>query len=383
MTDELPPVRCDDESTWRHKDEKIDLPRLLALIEGNGGPEDLDLHGCDMSAIGARPDALRPYVEAYANSHGAEAGPPWLSPVVERTEGLAFIGAHLEYARLVQANLEGATLWGAHLENATLDDAHLNNAMLGAAHLENAVLWNAHLKNVDLSGAHLENASLARAHAENADLRWAHLENTDVGDASLYGAFWYGCYLDRTRIHRESLGQAIGDERLAHEQKTPAAYREASEAYLVLKNNFNSIGRYEDASWAYVKEQQMEKMAYYQEWRSCGWQVWRGWGSRWRWLRNWLYELTTGYGERPWNPVIVAVFAMLAFALGYFVSGAVDGFTDALIYSLATFATFNLARPEVQPQGKGIEMGSSLEALLGIGILALFVYTLGNRMSRS
>ncbi len=33
MSDELPPVRCDDESTWRHKGEKIDLPRLLTAIE--------------------------------------------------------------------------------------------------------------------------------------------------------------------------------------------------------------------------------------------------------------------------------------------------------------------------------------------------------------
>jgi hypothetical protein len=79
----------------------------------------------------------------------------------------------------------------------------------------------------------------------------------------------------------------------------------------------------------------------------------------------------------------MAVLSMLAFALGYLVSGAVDGPADALIYSLATFATFNLARPEVQPQGTGIETASSLEALLGIGMLALFVYTLGNRMSRS
>jgi uncharacterized protein YjbI with pentapeptide repeats len=404
VSDDLPPVRCDDESTWRHKGEKLDLPRLLQLIEENGGPHGLDLHGADLRDLDARIEALRPHAQAYAERHGAEARPPWLLWVsVAGWEDINLSGAHLENADLFAAHLENANLFAAHLENAHLWGAHLENAHLWDAHLENAVLCGAHLENADLSYAHLESANLRYAHLEsanpryahleNADLRdahlqdnlldCAHLENADLRDASLHGVFWDGCYLARTRIRRDALGQAIGDELEAHRRKMPGCYREASEAYLLLKNNFNSIGRYEDASWAYVKEQQMEKMAYYREWRSCRWQIWRAWGPLWRWLRNWMYELTTGYGERPWNPVVIAVLSMLAFAVGYLVSGAVDGFADASIYSLATFATFNLARPEVQPQGTGIETASSLEALLGIGMLALFVFTLGNRMSRS
>ena len=67
------------------------------------------------------------------------------------------------------------------------------------------------------------------------------------------------------------MGQRIGDELTADRKKTSDQYHSAKEAYLLLKNNFNQIGRYEDASWAYVKEQQMEKMAYYWEWHPYRW----------------------------------------------------------------------------------------------------------------
>jgi hypothetical protein len=228
------------------------------------------------------------------------------------------------------------------------------------------------------------------------------------GVASLDGAHWRGAFLDHTHIKKESLGKVLGDEIDAREKETAKAYHDAKEAYLLLKNNFNQIGRYEDASWAYVKEQQMEKMGFYWEhrwrllrpwwrvrrWRfllrgrylrKSAWGLWwlvrrRAWGSFWRWLRNWAYELATGYGERPWNPVVGGVLMILGFAGGFCATRAIGNFWDALIYSLATFATFNLA--DTGPTGRGADLASSVEALLGIAVLALVIFTLGNKMSR-
>ena len=71
----------------------------------------------------------------------------------------------------------------------------------------------------------------------------------------------------------------------------------------------------------------------------------------------------------------------MGFALGYYFTGAISNFWDAFVFSLATFATFNLA--DLQPEGRGVDIASSVEALLGISVLALVVFTLGNRMSRS
>jgi hypothetical protein len=71
---------------------------------------------------------------------------------------------------------------------------------------------------------------------------------------------------------------------------------------------------------------------------------------------------------------------ILGFAGGFCVTRAVANLWDALIYSLATFATFNLA--DTGPTGRGADVASSVEALLGIAVLALVIFTLGNKMSR-
>ena len=289
--------------------------------------------------IDLSPEALAPRAQAYRQANGG-SHPPWLTRQLQR------------------ANLRGAQLQGADL-------------------------WRAQLQRANLAGAQLQRADLAGAQLQEAILRGAQLQGADMYNvASLDGVLWGGALLDHTRIKRESLGEAVGDELDAHRRKEAREYHAAKETYLLLKNNFNQIGRYEDASWAYVKEQQMEKMAYHWEWREHGWRIWRAWASFLRWLRNWAYELATGYGERPWNAVGLGAFIVAAFAVGFWATRAVSNFIDALVYSVATFATFNLARSGLNPEGRAVEAASSIEALLGIGVLALVVFTLGNRMSR-
>jgi len=305
-----------------------------------------------------------------------------------RLRGASLDSANLEGAFLLNAELRGAKLRWAQLRQASPSHAQLQQADLSHADLREAALWEAQLDGAILHEADLQGAYLRRAQLQNVHLESAKIQRTDMyGVASLDAAYWYGALLDHTRIKRESLGKAIGDEIEAHKEKRAEAYHRAKEAYLLLKNNFDQIGRYEDASWAYVKEQQMEKMAFYWEWRSKGWRVWRGWGSFWRWFRNWAYELTTGYGERPWNAVRTGLAVVLAFAVGFWGTGAIGArgavaFFDSFVYSISAFATFNLARPDLNPEGRGVEIASSLEAILGIGVLALVVFTLGNRMSR-
>lgn len=328
----------EDRSTWARNKQVIRRDELLRLIEENGGPRDLDLRGAVFVGDGPQDnswknpvdlsdEALAPLAEAYRKANGG-SDPPWLDP-------------------------SGAI-------------------SLRAAQLQEA----------DLSYAQLQEADLSYAQLQGADFGHAKLQDLDLYDVkSLEGARWYGAVFDHTRIKGEHLGKAIGDELTANGYTDQIFYDYAREAYLLLKNNFNQIGRYEDASWAYVKEQQMERKAYYGEAREHGW-PWGGWGAFRGWLRNWAYEVSTGYGERPWNAVGLGAFIMAAFALVFWATSTIGNFWDALIYSLATFATFNLGPSAVDPEGRGFEIFSSIEALLGIAILALVVFTLGNRMSR-
>ncbi len=327
-------------------------------------------------------------------------------------QGANLSGAQLQGAYLQTAQLQEAYLEGAHLQRAELNWARLEGAHLSSAELQRTDLRDAQLQGADLRRAQLQGTQLSRAQLQGADLREAQLQGVDFyGVESLAGAFWYGAFLDRTRIRSDQLGKAIGDEMLemlakgeiAKERPVTRAarslsraelYRYASESYLLLKNNFGSIGRYEDVAWAYIKEQQMEKMAYHWQWRNNGWRIWRARGPLWRWARNWAYELLTGYGERVHMPVVWAVVVVLLFALiyaapGNIAAGAVGALegqpthspVTALIHSISAFATIGFNT--LEPQGSVARLLTAIEAMLGIGLFALFVFTLGNRMSRS
>lgn len=371
MSDELPPVLCDDESTWRHKGEKIDLPRLLQLIEDKGTPQGLDLHGCDMSRIDARPEVLLPYAESYRREHGPKATPPWLTPWYAINLG----GAHLEMSDLKWARLDGADLASARAQGADLYEANLHEARLSVAKLKRANLVWANLRAALLTGADLRNADLYAAYLQGAELWGARLE----------GALWCGAHLDRTRLRREQLGPVIGDElaakgRASYPSPISPTFHNAREAYLALKTNFESIGRYDDAAWAYVKERRMEKAALF------GHLNWQNSGS---WLFSWLADALAGYGEHWWKPllwaaVVIAVFAGIYAGAGNVAAGE-DGGTHnvltAFTHSIAAFATVGFNT--LEPQGWGARLLTAIEAMLGIGLFALFIFTLGNRMRRS
>jgi len=380
---------------------------ILKMIEEVGGPENLDLSGKDLSGIDLSKEAIAKELEKYRENN-PEQTPLWF---FDLSGGIDLHEAILKEANLSGADLERARLRGAHLERADLCEAHLEQAYLGAAHLERAYLWGAHLEGAFLRGAHLERAVLIRAHLEGADLIGAHLEGAvligahlekvDLYDvATLTGAYFEGAFLEQTRLKKEHLGEQIGEE-------ADKNHYGAKEAYLLLKNNFNQIGRYDDASWAYIKERQMEKkthwpLSYALE---CYGESelpkeYGTWSRRVDLLRlylrhlrlfvtDWITELLCLYGESPLRVVAwAAALAFLIFPLLYALFGGVvtaDGspvtWGEYLRLSLASFATIELAG--VQAQGIAAQFLRTLEALTGISLLALLMFTVGNRISRS
>lgn len=406
---------AEDRSTWPRNGQRIRRDELLRLIEGNGGPQGLDLRGAVFvgegpseeppeNPIDLSPEALEPLGAAYRDQNGGREA-PWMGYLGVKLEDAQLQGAYLFGAQLQGAYLCSAHLQGAHVRFAQLQHADLEHAELQGANLVAANLEGADLSFAEFQGAYLGDARLQRAHLEFAQLEEAQLASTELQGVSMYyvrtleRARWNGALLDHTRIKRETLGAAIGDEIDAHKgqypdgSKRPArqAYHDAKEAYLLLKNNFNQIGRFEDASWAYVKEQQMEKMAFHWEWREHGW---KAWGSFWRWLRNWAYELLTGYGEHPWRPALWAVFVVAVFAAIYAAAGNIapdfagdpaqaqgsHNPVDALTHSVAALATIGFNT--LEPLGWGARLLTAVESALGIGLFALFIFTIGNRMSR-
>ena len=224
-------------------------------------------------------------------------------------------------------------------------------------------------------------------------------------------------------------------------QKKKKNYSKAQEVYLLLKNNFQSIGRYNDESWAYIKERDMEKLSYsfansekiaipqrnymriiheiYQDTSKKKNIFYRfilriksfiKWFFSKRFL-NWfnlaISSFIYGYGESPWKIIRFASIAIVLFALIFnrygiitteyklnFLEeylkrtesnwdilkylGPISGnFWNCLYFSVITFTT--LGYGDFQPLEGLSRFFAGLESALGAIAIALFVYTLARR----
>jgi len=319
-------------------------------------------------------------------------------------------GADLSFAILHRADLWGAKLQGAGLTRAGLQGANLGNANLQGAILLNANLQKAELERADLQGAELcdfdlQGASLEFAYLQGADLRRANLQGAKLWSAnlsqvnlldcaSLEGVYLHHATLNRTQLTKDKIGEAVGEE-------LDKEYDRARETYRALKVNFVQIGYYPDAAWAYVKERKMERATlcplraaeyYAEEWSSkTNWwqQGWFFWVYFGKWVWAGLIDAVTGYGQQISNVLRTsAVITVLWSALYWFFGGIGDDhkprsfcwqdFHRCLNHSVATFA--NLTYSSLEPKTQVAQWLTNAEALLGIGMLALLMFVIGNRV---
>jgi uncharacterized protein YjbI with pentapeptide repeats len=447
---------------------KLTLDKLLKLIERNGGPRGLDLIGRDLSELDLSRDAILQELRARG---GGKDLPCWAYSVKGEPRGIQLAEAQLAGACLETTNLRGAWLRGADLSGACLrkvdlagaqmsrallseadltladlEDADLvgadlrrtqlrgadfRYALLIAAKLQRARMWRtrlqwsylmtanlqharareANLERASLEGARMQDADLVRATLRGAtlhdtNLEGAHLQGADLrglnltGINNLAGAWMFRAQLDKTNLTKEQLGGAIGEER-------GRWYGQGKEAYLGLKSNFESIGRYDDASWAYVRERTMEKMThhprlarqYYQEleglahdanWRVPGW-WWFYLRHTAKWASDWVVEVVCGYGESVVNVLRTLLLlwfgAAVYYRLAWGVIGAdgasVNSFWDYLTYSLGGLTTtgYDHLRPRLDVGC--VPVVTAVEALFGIFLTGLLGFVAANRIRRS
>ena len=449
--------------------------QILDMIEANEGPRGLNLSGKDLSGIDLSREAIAEELEK-ARERGLDEIPVWdRREFREQTGGINLQGANLQEANLAGANLRGAYVAGANLQRAFVRGANLQGAILASArvqgaflaltnfqeallvfaklqgaylgsanlkganlsdaNLKEAHLWDANLKGADLRHANLKGAYLVGARLQEAYLRrtrlpgailiYCHLEKVNLfGAESLKGAWFYHAFLDDTRLRRDQLGDAIGEE-------LHGRYGLAREAYMALKNNFAEIGRYGDESWAYVKERQMGKMCH-APWRARRFYVmgapqrkppslWTNdlaqlderWGDTeesklpawhprvlWscathtrKWALDWIEELLCKYGESLGRVLGWMIASLLGFAAYYWRIGGVwlvepngearvaTSFWHYLIYSAGAFTTTQFAR--LQAADDRVRMVTAIQAIIGIVLAGLLGFVAGNRIRRS
>ena len=157
-------------------------------------------------------------------------------------------------------------------------------------------------------------------------------------------------------------------------QEQEKKFSEAKEIYLLLKNNFHSIGKYKDESWAFKKEKDMERKD------NCHFKTLHKW--LWSCFLNGIF----GYGEQPVKVIISAMSIILIFTF-LFMSSGIGGtgiggsisknFLDCVYFSTVTFTT--LGYGDFRPLEGWGRIFAGTEAFIGAFMMALFVYTFARR----
>jgi len=157
-------------------------------------------------------------------------------------------------------------------------------------------------------------------------------------------------------------------------QEERKEFSQAREVYLLLKNNFHSIGRYGDESWAFKKEKDMERKSYFH------------FKTIHKWLGSCFLNGIFGYGEQPGKVIISAIIIILIFTFLFMSYGISDtsigGFTsknylDCVCFSVITFTT--LGYGDFRPVKGCCRICAGTEAFIGALMMALFVYTFARR----
>jgi hypothetical protein len=239
-------------------------------------------------------------------------------------------------------------------------------------------------------------ACLEGVNLRQADLTGINLSMESIGSELLQeNQVEYQQYYDRWYINPKV-------KELFENRELKSRYMAAVEIYLGLKNAFMGSGRYGDASWAYIKERQMERKTYHpfvarhyygRELSSKSsiksFQWWKFYFKYTiKWCVNWIADALVGYGERPLRAASWGGITIVFFAFAFWLSGGISNpngqplrWIDYFHYSLATFSTIGF--PDLMPANDLAKLLTSLEALTGISLLALLMFSLGNRINRS
>jgi uncharacterized protein YjbI with pentapeptide repeats len=313
--------------------------------------------------------------------------------------GINLMSADLRGALLLRTNLQQADLRLARLDCGAGEEA----TNLERADLRRAWLQGASLRGVNLRDANLSDANLTDAVLIDADLRGADLSNTIFEGADLRNANLQGATLLYTKLDRDYLGKRIVQEKQRQ-------YQEAKSVYLRLKKNFEEIGDGGAASWAYVKEREMERNTYHLPYATQKFYNREVPANRhkvrrlylvlrfylkysFKWVRSYLMWAFWGYGERPSHALIFSIVILAIFTIIFASHGGITKvdpsspkrlvpatFSDYFLYTLGAFTTTSFADLSFPAGDDAAKILTALVGIAGITALAMFTSALGQRL---
>ena len=346
---------------------------------------DADLSGSDFSAVRAS-EAL------FTNALLEDARFTKATLRFATFSGALLESASFERADLWAARMDGIDATDALLRGAVLQEANLQGADLTGTNLEGAELKKVDLRGAKLVGADLRGATLARADLEGADLTGASLPRVDLSTCNLRQVRLAGAWLESTRFDIEQLGDGLGEEQAGE-------WDAARSGYLGLEQNFRSLGKPEAASWAYRRARRMGKQAARQAMR----EVWSARrlrqvpGRTFAWFGDAFAEWLCDYGEDLVRVIRAYLVTVCSFAVFYGLTGslfytgengaALAGRPVHDVFALLGFSFLNMCTsgvPDIglKPALHIVYFVCSLQYMVGVVLIGLFGYVLGNRLRR-
>jgi hypothetical protein len=252
----------------------------------------------------------------------------------------------------------------------------------------------------------LEAADVAAGRLAQPTDAVAHYDLTDatVGDLDLdcdperfdryriyrtrFDGFPFASYRAILRSNGWRLHEYSGDP--AVETETEGLER----TYLEAKEGASGIGDSESASMFFLRELRYRRRRYADHATDSTQSTPHRVDAVLRWLMNGFFDVVAGYGERPQRTVSLSAAVILGSALTYpataglstgsdvvrYATHGPSAALDGLYFSVVTFATLGLG--DVHPAGDLGRFLAASEGLAGALLTAIFVFSLGRRVTR-
>lgn len=316
-------------------------------------------------------------------------------------EDASFASAHLRFARFQAAlldgtNFEAADAWGADFtgadadrtvfRKARLDEANLSDVNLTFSDFEGATLKGTKLRGSRLRGSNFTGATLGGTDFEGADLSETRLVRLDLSNSNLRHVRFNGAWIEGCRFRVEQLGGAVGEE-------IDRNYDGARGSYGALEANFTSIGAKAEAGWAYKKGRKMGCLSSRAKTREAiGRRDWSlALAHAYAWASDRFVEWLCDYGESMSRVLRAFLMLIVLFAALYGVLGGLvpqgeatptRNLIDIVSYSALNMMTSNPPEIGMSVVGRTANILVGLQGALGIILMGLFGYILGNRIRR-
>ncbi|GMQ62158.1 potassium channel family protein [Vallitalea maricola] len=176
-------------------------------------------------------------------------------------------------------------------------------------------------------------------------------------------------------------------------QGNDTTYKQKADQFILLKENYNKQGHYDDEDNAYVEFKKcMRKSKVKGEGIENGIRKWLAivWEIIWYIPKLILFELIGGYGTKPKNVFITMILTILGFALIYLYIPAikidlsnvnmVNYRVAALYYSGITFLTIGYG--DISPLNELTAMVSVVEGFIGIFLMSYFTVSFTRKLLR-